>query len=120
MASRSFRVWLSSSLALAAGWIVYRFPPATTPWYPQCVFHTLTGLDCPGCGGTRAVHQLLHGNLADAFALNPLVFLYLLPVAVLAAPAILRGENPRFMSRPWFGWTSVVVVTGFWIGRNLV
>jgi hypothetical protein len=120
MAPRSFRALLISSLVLVAGWVVYRFPPATTSWYPRCVFHALTGLDCPGCGGTRAVHQLLHGHFADAFALNPLLFLFLIPVAILAAPSILRGENPKFMTRPWFGWTSVVVVTGFWIGRNLV
>lgn len=31
-----------------------------------CVFKTLTGYDCPGCGGTRMVWYLLHGDLAAA------------------------------------------------------
>ena len=29
-----------------------------------CIFHKLTGLYCPGCGGTRAVYWLLKGNVA--------------------------------------------------------
>ncbi len=120
MVSRSSRLWLTGSLAVAACWVLYRFPPATTAWYPRCLFHMMTGLDCPGCGGTRALHQLLHGNVAEAFLLNPLLFLYLLPVAVFAAPGIIRGHSPAFLAKPWFGWTSVVVVTAFWVGRNLV
>ena len=120
MAPRSFRLWLSGSVVLVAGWIVYRFPPATTPWYPRCLFHMLTGLDCPGCGGTRAVYQLLHGNFSDAFKLNPLLFVFLIPVALCSLPSFIRGENPKFMSTPWFGWTSAVVLTVFWVGRNLV
>lgn len=120
MARLSFRRWAGSALVLVAGWIVYTFPPATSSWYPGCVFHAVTGLDCPGCGGTRAMHQLLHGRFTEAFALNPILFLFLIPVAVCAAPSLWRGEQPRFMSRPWFGWTSVIVMSGFWIGRNLV
>lgn len=119
MAPRFFRIWVASGLALLAGWIVYTFPPAASTWYPRCVFHALTGLDCPGCGGTRALHQLLHGHVAEAFALNPLLFL-LIPVALFAAPSLMRGETPAFMGKPWFGWTCVVVLTGFWIGRNVI
>ncbi len=119
MAPRFFRTCLASVFALVAGWIVYTVPPAASTWYPRCLFHSVTGLDCPGCGGTRALHQLLHGHVAEAFALNPLLFL-LLPLALLAAPSILRGETPVFMTKPWFGWTCVVVLTGFWIGRNVI
>lgn len=32
--------------------------------------HTLTGLQCPGCGISRATHAMLHGNLAEALAYN--------------------------------------------------
>ena len=34
-----------------------------------CIFHKLTGLYCPGCGGTRAVYWLLKGNVAYKFTL---------------------------------------------------
>ncbi|GMK40290.1 hypothetical protein PCCS19_33460 [Paenibacillus sp. CCS19] len=39
-----------------------------------CVFHLVTGLYCPGCGITRTTLSLLHGQLAQAFRYNPLVF----------------------------------------------
>jgi hypothetical protein len=119
MALRSSRKWLSSAAVLVVGWIVYTFPPTASAWYPRCLFHTLTGFDCPGCGGTRALHQLLHGNVREAFALNPLLFLLILTV-LFAAPSFWRGESPAFFRKPWFGWTSFVVLTSFWIGRNLV
>lgn len=32
-----------------------------------CAFHSLTGLYCPGCGGTRAVRELLYGDLRMSF-----------------------------------------------------
>lgn len=38
-----------------------------------CVLHTLTGLYCPGCGGTRAIMFLLHGDLLRSFLYHPLV-----------------------------------------------
>ncbi len=38
-----------------------------------CVFHKVTGLYCPGCGGTRAVTFLLHGRLWASFIYHPFV-----------------------------------------------
>ena len=35
---------------------------------PTCIVKLTTGLDCPGCGGTRAFYYLLHGDLAEALA----------------------------------------------------
>lgn len=110
---------LSISSVLAAGaWVLYTYPPASTPWYPRCAFKMLTGLDCPGCGITRASHHLLHGRFAEAFDLNAFLFL-LIAVAMFALPSILRGRRPRFLEHPWFGWGSVIVVVGWWIGRNV-
>lgn len=37
------------------------------------MFHMLTGLYCPGCGGTRAVRSLLKGDLWMSFRYHPLV-----------------------------------------------
>ncbi len=47
-----------------------------------CIFHSLTGLYCPGCGGTRAVRTLLQGDLRMSVQYHPLV-LYTV-IAVLA------------------------------------
>jgi hypothetical protein len=39
--------------------------PTTSP--STCLLHIFTGLDCPGCGGTRAAWYLLHGDILAAF-----------------------------------------------------
>lgn len=48
-----------------------------------CPFLTLTGWQCPLCGGTRLGNALLHGDIAAAFAYNPAVFVGLGLVTVL-------------------------------------
>ena len=47
---------------------------------PLCLVHRLTGLDCPGCGATRAVHALLDGDLPLALRNNVLIVVAL-PIA---------------------------------------
>lgn len=41
--------------------------------YP-CMFHQITGLFCPGCGGTRAFTSLLQGHFISCFIYHPFVF----------------------------------------------
>ena len=63
-------------LALGAVAIVLRaFPPDRAAFYPSCPFHALTGLLCPGCGGTRALAALVAGRWGDAVHCNVLVSL---------------------------------------------
>ena len=42
-----------------------------------CAFHAITGLHCPGCGLTRMLHALVHGDVARAWAMNPLAMVAL-------------------------------------------
>lgn len=116
-ASKRIAIAIVAAAGAAGMWLLYRFPPAGNRFYPQCAFHTLTGLDCPGCGTTRALHALLHGDVGAAFRFNPMLFA-LAAVMLCTLPSILRGESPRFLKTRWFGWTSVVFVTTFWIVRN--
>jgi hypothetical protein len=46
--------------------VLYRFPPSQYQIYPRCPFYAATHLLCPGCGGTRAIYELLHLNLTGA------------------------------------------------------
>lgn len=45
-------------------------------WLPKCEFLAVTGLYCPGCGGTRAVKCLLRGNLIRSFLYHPFVMYF--------------------------------------------
>ena len=50
----------------------------------QCPFKWLTGFPCPGCGGTRVLVALLHGQFIEALSINPLSVLVIL--FAIAAP----------------------------------
>lgn len=40
---------------------------------PPCYFRRLTGLYCPGCGGTRAWAALIHGQVFRSLVYHPVV-----------------------------------------------
>ena len=42
----------------------------------QCLSKRTIHLDCPGCGGQRAFHQLLHGHFYEAAKLNILIYIF--------------------------------------------
>ena len=58
----AFAAIVLGATALGAGAVVFFFNPSTHGFYPVCLFHKLTGWNCPGCGGTRAAYALLHGQ----------------------------------------------------------
>ncbi len=67
------RRWHWSVLILAGLAVLYACPPGGGyGFYPPCLIKTCTGLSCPGCGSTRALHALLHLRFSQAFSLNPL------------------------------------------------
>jgi hypothetical protein len=106
----------------AASAYVYAVDPNAHTTTPPCPLFALTGLDCPACGGTRAVHALLHGDVGQAFDHNVLA-LVLLPLAAYALVAWAVGKAghhlPMFRWRPWMTWGLGVVVIGFLVVRNL-
>jgi hypothetical protein len=113
-------VGLVGALLLAAlAW----FDPSRYPFYPRCYFKALTGLSCPGCGGLRAAHQFLHGNIRAAFELNPLFFVIMPFLGWFALAEVVHRTSGRKLSHPfkhraWL-WALLALVVGFGIVRNL-
>ncbi|HEY3618527.1 MAG TPA: DUF2752 domain-containing protein [Candidatus Sulfotelmatobacter sp.] len=110
--------------AFAAGVVTLRvFDPATSNVFPPCPLRYLTGWYCPGCGSLRAMHQLLHGNVGAAWAMNPLTVV-LLPFLIygLASFALfeIRGEGlPQpFLRGSWIRALCAAIIL-FGIARNL-
>jgi hypothetical protein len=103
--------------------VVYFHQPNEESFYPRCTLHQMTGLHCPGCGGTRMMYALLHGDLLQAAAYN-LYLLIALPFLMwwggYGVWATFKGKMfnpPRF--RPWlysFMWISMLA---FAILRNV-
>jgi hypothetical protein len=74
----------SAAAALLACVTLAIYPPTATSFYPACPIHQLFGIQCPGCGATRALAALLHGHLREALRFNAL-FILLLPAALACA-----------------------------------
>ena len=109
--------------ALLGAALLYFFPPEQHGFYPRCLLHELTGIQCPGCGGLRAVHHILHGHLLTAFHYNPLL-ITLLPLLMVLYGAwtwkVLTGKpSPIQMRNPVWIWLLVGLVIVFGVGRNL-
>lgn len=67
---RLFRKLLFVIILFSGLYLVYRYNPENSWWMPKCPFYVLTGLQCPSCGNTRALHALLHGRISEALAYN--------------------------------------------------
>ena len=95
--------------------VLLRFPPDRYGFYPVCPFHALTGMSCPGCGGTRAIAALLHGRPAAAWRLNSLV-VAVLPMALSYAGIV--------ASRAWRGlaglWPEVPIALWWLLGAATI
>jgi hypothetical protein len=122
---RSQRIGVAAIVALIGGFclLTYLVPPGSAGFLPRCQLHELTGLNCPGCGGTRAVYALLHGDVLQAAAYN-LYFVLALPFLLwwggYGLWATVMGKQfgpPRL--RPWL-WTFVwISLAAFTVLRNL-
>jgi hypothetical protein len=112
-------IWL---LLIAGAIYLFVFEPGRTGFFPVCLFRLVTGLTCPGCGTTRALHEIMHGHFLEAFMLNPLLLLAL-PLLLFAfvrySLMVLRGRIPRKNALPApYIYALFFIVVGFWIFRN--
>ena len=106
---------------IAVGAVFFFFNPSTTAFYPKCLFHEMTGLYCPGCGSTRALHCLLHGELREAFRDNALVVLALPLLGAILLARTLRRRPPvviRQSKLVWL-WLLLAVIVAFGVVRNI-
>ena len=114
-----FRWWIPlvtlAGVAVAA--VLYFHRPSGQFFFPRCTFHQLTGLLCPGCGGLRALHELLHGHLVAAARSNVLVFAVPLGAVGWWTWCRRRGRHTHLTSRAvWLLFAALVLFT---LVRNL-
>lgn len=105
----------------AAGAAVYfLLDPTRVAIFPPCLFHEITGLDCPGCGAQRALHQLLHGNVIAAIRLNAM-FVLSLPLLGWVGARFLVGYCTNTPVNFRFRWWGLYIAAwiAFGILRNL-
>jgi len=120
--SAKWPVLISGSVVALGAAILFWFDPSQYAFYPHCIFHQVTGYLCPGCGSLRAMHQLLHGNLASAWRFNALL-VSSLPLLSLWLVVILwrmhvHGRVLAQFRLAWL-WTGLAAILLFGILRNL-
>ncbi len=109
-------------ILLVAGAVLFFFNPVEHGFFPPCLFHQLTGLNCPGCGATRAAHALLHLDFATAVRDNALLVCALPLLAGLAGRWVWRrghGQGMRLVFPAGWLWVFLGVTVLFGVVRNL-
>ncbi len=117
------RTLLLGSIGIGGLILLALIEPAGQVLFPRCWLNEMTGLRCPGCGGTRAMHALLTLELRRAWKLNPLI-VTTIPLGIWW---ILRGLRGGWTGLWWKDPTTHPmglammggVLVGFGIGRNL-
>jgi hypothetical protein len=120
MNSKIIRI-LIFSIAAGAILLLYFFVKPKDGNLPKCYFHELTGLYCPGCGGQRSIHSMLHGEILTAMSYN-LLFVVLLPLIIYFIIVFLLGKKYKpssFIYNARFSLVIAIVVVSFWILRNI-
>jgi len=97
--------------------------PDDQPVFPRCIFYSLSGYYCPGCGSQRAIHHLLHLNIAGVVQNN-----------ILFLPAVLAiaYHFVHHLLNRWFNWKLpnifymkntpgiiLSIILLYWVLRNL-
>ena len=102
--------------------VIFFFNPGTHTFYPTCQFHQLTGLNCPGCGATRALYELLHRHYWKALHDNALFICSGVAAVILGGRFVVqKWQNPQatFHIRPQFLWIYLAIALIFTVLRNL-
>lgn len=116
---------LIASLIFGVALLYQSYNPEESTLFPTCPFLEMTGLQCPGCGSQRAVHQLLNLDFYGAVKQNFLL--------VISIPYIILGlifdaiKRPSERALRWrkklYGRNAIFVtlsiIISFWILRNI-
>ena len=119
---RSLLIALVIAVLILFGFIYYAIDPSVSTIFPRCAFLEFTGYKCPGCGSQRAIHALLHGDVASAFRYNALLLIAIPWIALCLFAESRRTRNPRLYARinaPLLIWLFLAMVLIWWLLHNI-
>jgi hypothetical protein len=97
--------------------------PETKTIFPVCGFYAVTGLYCPGCGMTRALHNTVTGDITRAIRFNALLVVaipVLMYLYVWWATWAFTGKELPKANITKRGYIIIgILITVFMVGRNL-
>ena len=86
---------------------------ARLPTRSLCPFHALTGLECPGCGMTRAMISIGQLEFGAAVGYN----LFSMPLFILMIFYVWSGKFPSFLQHQTFSIVMLILVVLVWLMR---
>ena len=97
----------------------------TKHYFPNlsCPVKAQWNIECPGCGGTRALESLITGNLPSAFSYNPIITLGIIFITIYCLISlycrVLGLKSPAIKFSLYKGISAILVIIVFTIIRNL-
>lgn len=90
-----------------------------------CIFRLATGFYCPGCGATRALYLLCHGQIPESFLYFPAVpygaAMYLWFMVSHTAEYLSKGRLPIGLAyRNLYLYAALILILGNWVIKNLL
>lgn len=116
-----YRIGMITFFILLILGIIWYFVWKDSMGQRPCIFHTVTGLYCPGCGGTRAVLALLHGKIGQALYYHPFVVYGVgLYVCFMGSHTIARITRGKYIKGMKFHNYYLYIALGILIANFLV
>ena len=113
------RLFLLGMLSVGLITAIVGITPGDVQLLP-CLFQSICGLQCPGCGMTRACAAIGQGRFVEAYHWHPLAF----GLVALAAGMALWPTRIRQGWRRLARWQQAMILTacflavlGVWVGR---
>lgn len=75
-----------------------------------CPFYFITGIPCPGCGMSRALIALAHGNVSMSLWYHPM----LVPTAIAAILLVIFRNDRKTMIRILTVWAIFMIIVWIW------
>ena len=119
---RTLVIILVLAALLVLGVVYFALDPSTSGIFPRCVFLSMTGYKCPGCGSQRAIHALLHGDVIGAFRYNAFLLIGIPWIVLCLFAESRRVRNPRLYARlnaPLLIWLFLAMLLIWWLLRNI-
>ncbi|WP_299443575.1 DUF2752 domain-containing protein [uncultured Aquimarina sp.] len=92
-------------------------------FFPSCIFHSLTGYHCPGCGSQRAIHDLLNGHIFQALQHNILLVILAIVLGLKSyyyiAKKIFNKNVKDWTYNKYLTYAILIIIISYWILRNI-
>ena len=111
---------ITAAMAFCA--IYYTHDPSSSALFPRCLFLSLTGYKCPGCGSQRAIHALLNGDVVGAFRYNAMLLIAIPWITLCLFVETQRTRWPKLYARlnpQLLILLFMALVLAWWLFRNI-